>query len=263
MAKLDPGSRIGAVRILLIEDDPIVAALVRLNLDQAKWGDVSVEHAEALEDALARLRRIDFDLIVTDLNLPDSAGLDTLDALVRATDRLIVVLTGESDHLLREPAIARGAYDLLSKDKVGPAEISRMVRLASMQANTFRSLAESEARFRSLTQLSADTFWEQDDQYRFTAFSGADMTKLPEGRAESIIGKRRWDTDYFNMSAGDWAAHRAALDARQPFRDLELGRFDGSGAKLWMSVSGEPVFGPANTFKGYRGVGKNITARKL
>src|SRR5688572_10975675 len=98
MAKLDPGSRIGAVRILLIEDDPIVAALVRLNLDQAKWGDVSVEHAEALEDALARLRRIDFDLIVTDLNLPDSAGLDTLDALVRATDRLIVVLTGESDH---------------------------------------------------------------------------------------------------------------------------------------------------------------------
>jgi diguanylate cyclase (GGDEF)-like protein len=263
MAQFDPGKRIGAVRILLIEDDPIVAALVRLNLDQAKWGDVSVEHAETLEDALARLSRIDFDLIVTDLNLPDSAGLDTLDALMRATDRLIVVLTGESDHLLRETAIAHGAYDLLSKNKVGQAEISRMVRLASMQANTFRSLAESEARFRSLTQLSADTFWEQDDQYRFTAFTGADMTKLPEGRAESTVGRRRWDTDYFNMSGGDWAAHKAALDARQPFRDLELGRFDSSGAKLWMSVSGEPVFGPADAFKGYRGVGKNITERKL
>ena len=96
MAKFDPGKRIGAVRILLVEDDPIVAALVRLNLDQAKWGDVSVEHAETLADALARLDRADFDLIVTDLNLPDSAGLDTLDALVRATDRLIVVLTGKA-----------------------------------------------------------------------------------------------------------------------------------------------------------------------
>ena len=263
MAKLDPGNRIGAVRILLVEDDPIVAALVRLNLDQAKWGDVSVEHAETLADALARLDRADFDLIVTDLNLPDSPGLDTLDALVRATDRLIVVLTAESDHLLRETAIARGAYDLLSKNKVGPAEISRMVRLASMQANTFRSLTESEARFRSLTQLSADTFWEQDDQYRFTAFTGTDMTKLPEGRAESIVGKRRWDTDYFNMSEAGWVAHKATLDAHQPFRDLDLGRLESSGTKRWMSISGEPVFDAAGVFKGYRGVGKNITERKL
>jgi diguanylate cyclase (GGDEF)-like protein len=263
MAKLDPGNRIGAVRILLVEDDPIVAALVRLNLDQAKWGDVSVEHAETLADALARLDRTDFDLIVTDLNLPDSAGLDTLDALVRATDRLIVVLTGESDHLLRETAIAHGAYDLLSKNKVGPAEISRMVRLASMQANTFRSLIQSEARFRSLTQLSADTFWEQDHQYRFTSFAGTGMTKVPEGRAGSIVGKRRWDTDYFNMSEAGWATHKATLDAHQPFRDLELGRLESPGTKRWMSISGEPVFDAAGVFKGYRGVGKNITERKL
>ena len=171
MAKFDPGRQIGTVRILLVEDDPFFAGLVRANLDQVKWGDVSVEHAETLADALARLGRVDFDLIVTDLNLPDSPGLNTLDALVRVTDRLIVVLTGETDHLLRETAIAHGAYDLLTKGNVGPADLDRMFRLASMQANTFRSLVESEARFRSLTQLSADTFWEQDDQYRSVSYT--------------------------------------------------------------------------------------------
>jgi diguanylate cyclase (GGDEF)-like protein/PAS domain S-box-containing protein len=263
MAKFEPGKQIGAVRILLLEDDPFFAGLVRANLDQAEWADVSVEHAESLAGALAWLDRVDFDLIVTDLNLPDSAGLNTLDALVRATDRLVVVITGESDHLLRETAIAHGAYDLLRKTSLGPAELNRMFRLASMQANTFRSLTESEARFRSLTQLSADMFWEQDDQYRFTSFAGAHMTKLPEGRAASMLGKRRWDTDYFNMSAADWTAHKATLEARQPFRDLELGRLDGPAGKLWMSVSGEPVFDAAGAFRGYRGVGKNITERKL
>jgi hypothetical protein len=64
------------------------------------------------------------------------------------------------------------------------------------------------------------------------------------------------------MSAADWAAHVAVLDARKPFRDLELCRLDESGRKAWVSVSGEPVFDASGAFTGYRGVAKDITARK-
>jgi diguanylate cyclase (GGDEF)-like protein len=64
------------------------------------------------------------------------------------------------------------------------------------------------------------------------------------------------------MSADDWAAHRTTLDARQPFRDLELCWADPSGNKFWVSVSGEPVFDGSGAFKGYRGVGKDISLRK-
>jgi diguanylate cyclase (GGDEF)-like protein len=64
------------------------------------------------------------------------------------------------------------------------------------------------------------------------------------------------------MSADDWSAHRAILDARRPFRDLELCWVDPSANKIWVSVSGEPVFDGAGAFKGYRGVGKDITERK-
>jgi diguanylate cyclase (GGDEF)-like protein/PAS domain S-box-containing protein len=122
-------------------------------------------------------------------------------------------------------------------------------------------LVDSERRFRSLTGLSSDMYWEQDDQYRFTSSSGSGPEWMVEGLREAI-GKRRWDFKYENMTEKDWSAHIALLDARKPFRDLEFCRLHESGGKTWIRVSGEPVFDASGTFKGYRGVGKDITERK-
>jgi diguanylate cyclase (GGDEF)-like protein/PAS domain S-box-containing protein len=122
-------------------------------------------------------------------------------------------------------------------------------------------LVKSELRFRSLTELSSDMYWEQDDQYRFTSFSGRGPEWISKSRWE-LVGKRRWDFKYDNMTEEGWAAHIALLDARQPFRDLELCRLDESGRKVWINVSGEPVFDDSGVFTGYRGVGNDITARK-
>jgi diguanylate cyclase (GGDEF)-like protein/PAS domain S-box-containing protein len=122
------------------------------------------------------------------------------------------------------------------------------------------ALSRSEGRFRSLTELASDMYWEQDREYRFVSTSGGGPNSRVGQRG--MIGKRRWDFEYINMTEADWAAHRALLDARRPFQDLELCRLDGSGRKLWFSVSGEPVFDSAGVFTGYRGIGKEITARK-
>ena len=86
--------------------------------------------------------------------------------------------------------------------------------------------------------------------------------RLEQNRPQILVGKKRWEQDYINMTADDWAAHIAILDARQPFHDLELCRLDESGKKVWVGVSGEPVFDASGVFKGYRGVGKDITERK-
>ena len=122
------------------------------------------------------------------------------------------------------------------------------------------ALRESEARFRSLAGLSSDLYWEQDSEFRFTAVSGTGP-RVDSGRME-MVGKRRWERHYFNMTEADWAAHRADLEARRPFRDLELGRITEDGAVSWVTVSGEPMYDEAGHFVGYRGVGKDITARK-
>ncbi len=124
------------------------------------------------------------------------------------------------------------------------------------------ALRESEARFRSLTELSSDLYWEQDDQFRFTSIKGTGSEQANKGAIGPIVGKKRWEQNYINMTAEAWADHIATLEAHQPFRDLELCRLDESGEKVWISISGEPVFDGAGAFRGYRGVGKDITWRK-
>ncbi len=119
------------------------------------------------------------------------------------------------------------------------------------------ALRESEARFRSLSQLSADVFWEQDADYRFASFT----EKNPRPQMQAYLGKRRSELGYVNLSPAQWAAHYADLDARRTFHDLELCRIE-NGRRIWISASGEPFFGADGAFKGYRGVGRNITARK-
>src|SRR3989475_259193 len=120
---------------------------------------------------------------------------------------------------------------------------------------------ESEERFRSLTVLSTDMYWEQDEQFRFTSMSGTGSQRV-NVKTFPAIGKKRWEQNYVNMTADQWAEHIALLEAHKPFRDMELCRLDETGKKIWISISGEPVFDSSGVFRGYRGVGKDISERK-
>ena len=136
-----------------------------------------------------------------------------------------------------------------------------MIAALKREERVEADLRASEERFRSLTQLASGTYWEQDEQFRFTSSSGQDPDWIVKGR-DWILGKRRWDLKHLNMTESDWAAHIAVLEAHQPFHDLELCRLSDSGSRVWVSVSGEPVFDGSGAFRGYRGVRKDITERK-
>jgi diguanylate cyclase (GGDEF)-like protein len=144
-----------AVRILLIEDEPIGAQTVALFLEPIRWASASLETATTLREALARLRLEQFDLVISDLNLPDSEGLATLQAVARACDRLIIVVTANDDPGLREQALEHGAYDVLHKGRLTQAALERLVRLATAQAGSVRPLRDSETRFRKTFELAA------------------------------------------------------------------------------------------------------------
>ena len=122
-------------------------------------------------------------------------------------------------------------------------------------------LRESEARFRSLTRVSSDWYWEQDADYRFVDMT-TEIDRKTGVSALAHIGKRRWDLAAPNMSEADWTAHRAIVEAHQSFHDLELCRYAEDGSERWVSISGEPIVDAEGSFKGYRGIGKDITARK-
>src|SRR5258708_27111007 len=98
------------------------------------------------------------------------------------------------------------------------------------------ALRESEARFRALTALSADWYWEQDEHFRFVWQPGAD-SRLEGYRPPRYIGLTRWEAHPDSLGAEQCAAHRAQLEAHQSFRDLDFSRLSADGGMRWATVS--------------------------
>ena len=120
-------------------------------------------------------------------------------------------------------------------------------------------LRESEARFKSFTELSSDWYWEQDPQGKLTKFSGPVFEMLGI-EADDMLGANR------TVMAGRWnAAERALLDDnianRRPFLDFVYSRSNADGTMQYLQVSGEPMFDSGSRFIGYRGIGMDVTDR--
>ncbi|MDR7307683.1 diguanylate cyclase (GGDEF)-like protein/PAS domain S-box-containing protein [Rhodoferax saidenbachensis] len=129
------------------------------------------------------------------------------------------------------------------------------------QKEALTRLKLSEERFRNLSALSSDWYWEQDAEFRFVRVDG-------DGRIDSYLapeeamGRTRWDSGALGVTAAQWAAHKAQLLAHETFYDFELQRVRADGTYMWASISGEPMFDVDGVFTGYRGTGRDISARK-
>jgi PAS domain S-box-containing protein len=120
-----------ALRVLLIEDNPGDALLVKTALAEQAPGEFTITCVERLADALAQLAAEPFDVVLSDLGLPDSNRLDTVQAVVDHAAALpLVVLTGSHDAHVGHEAIRLGAQDYLIKGESGGALIERTLRYA-------------------------------------------------------------------------------------------------------------------------------------
>jgi diguanylate cyclase (GGDEF)-like protein len=124
--------------------------------------------------------------------------------------------------------------------------------------NAEASLRESEGRFRGLTQLSSDFFWESDAQHRLVSIvHGPNYAAPPVGYG--MVGKTPWEIASQSPDQAGWQAHKAMLEDHLPFRDFEIARALPEGGTRYFAVSGQPRFDSSGAFLGYRGVGRDIT----
>jgi len=157
--------------------------------------------------------------------------------------------------------LLEGSIQLL-KDEQGKASgFCGVLRDITARRKAEHALRESEARFRALTHLSSDWYWEQDAEFRITRMESRHM-RLNQ-RGHPLIGKRTWETEFEIQTPGGWDAHREMLMNHQPYRDVVMHRKTRKGDPYFVSLSGEPVFDSDGVFTGYRGVSREITDQKI
>ena len=263
-----------AASILIVDDqDANVKLLTRL---LTEVGYTGVTATMSPTEVCALHRRNSYDLILLDLQMPGMDGFSVMDSLKTNDDESylpVIVLTAQPGHKLR--ALQAGAKDFISKpfDLLEvKTRIHNMLEVRLLYRKLERhnqelgqavlertaELRESEARYRGLTELACDWYWEQDERGEFTKVSGPVMEMLGI-RVSPLQGE---PTDAA-LDAGWVEAERQVLleyiAARRPFIDFLFHRTHADGSKQQFRVSGQPMFDHACRFLGYRGVGVEVT----
>jgi PAS domain S-box-containing protein len=120
-------------------------------------------------------------------------------------------------------------------------------------------LRESEARYRSLTELASDWYWEQDATGNFTKVSGPVLEMLGI-RVDAFVGNTT-DNGMSGWNEAERAVLQAKIASRQPFLDFVFSRVNTDGSLRKFQVSGQPMFDQSCRFIGYRGIGVELTAK--
>ena len=262
--------------ILIVDDQE-----ANVQLLEEMLREVGYQHMTSTMDPYAVCalhRENNYDLILLDLQMPGMDGFQVMQGLKQIDAEgyvPILVITAQPGHKLR--ALQTGAKDFISKpfDLIEVrTRIHNMleVRLLYKKLENYNKvleqtvqertaeLRESEARYRSLTELASDWYWEQDENMNFTKVSGPVMEML------GIQTDTLADTTREGLEAGWNEAERktlqATIAARQPFLDFVFSRVNADGSLQKFQVSGEPMFNRSSRFVGYRGIGVELTEKK-
>jgi len=262
--------------ILIVDDQEVNVSLLEQLLREAGYTGVASTTNPYEVCALHRKNR--YDLILLDLQMPGMEGFEVMEGL-KTIDRdgylPVLVITAQPGHKLR--ALQAGAKDFISKpfDLVEvKTRIRNMleVRLLYKTLENYNKvleqtvqertaeLRESEARYRSLTELASDWYWEQDENGNFTKVSGPVLEMLGI-RVDSLAGQTSRDP-VAGWNEAEREALQATIAARQPFLDFVFSRVNADGSQQKFQVSGEPMFNRVCRFIGYRGIGVELTAKK-
>ena len=241
--------------ILIVDDQASNVAMLEQLLAEVGYRSVASTMDPAAVCALHRKHC--YDLILLDLQMPGMDGFQVMEALKTndADSYLpVIVLTAQPGHKLR--ALQAGAKDFISK----PLDLSEVkMRIHNMlevrllykkleqhnklleQAVEERTaeLRESEARYRSLTELASDWYWEQDKTGAFTKVSGP-VQQMLGIRVGALTGND--DSEETNgWNERERRELRAKIVAREPFLDFAFGRVNVDGSHQQFKVSGEPM----------------------
>jgi two-component system, cell cycle sensor histidine kinase and response regulator CckA len=204
------------LKVLLVEDNAGDADLVQEYLSQARQGEFEVEWVQRVAQAISLLKREQVDVILLDLGLPDSSGLETLSrVLAVAPQAVTVVLTGLDDESTGMEAVKLGAQDFLLKERFAPDLLIRSIFFSIERNRMQDELRQARQRIESVLAGVDDVHIVFDTQWRYVYVNEAAVRSIGRPR-EQLLGLSLWEVYPSIIGTELETAYRRAMDQRIP-----------------------------------------------
>jgi len=248
-------------KILLVEDNPADAHLLKHFLAKVRGQYFEVVPVEKLVLAIAKMRAETFDAILLDLSLPDSQGLKTVVQMNSAAPNVpIIVLTGLDDEETAVEALRDGAQDYLVKNEIKQSLLVRAINYAIERKQMLEKVRASETRYRDIVEDQPELICRFLSDGTLTFVNEA-YSRYFDRKPEELVG-RHFTT---LIPEEDWEkvkAQIAAISLENPTKTLEHRVILPNGEIRWQQWTNRGLFGDRETPREYQAVGRDITDRK-
>jgi PAS domain S-box-containing protein len=252
------------INILQIEDNPSEIVLMRAMLAEAGAGQFELTSVDRLAQGLERLSAGGIDLVMLDLGLPDSNGLETFAKVhIHAPQLPIIVLSSLDDESVAMKTVHEGAQDYMVKGENMDARLLvRTIHYAIERKRAERAMAEQHKLLRTLIDNLPDLIYAKDPQGRLFLNNAAHMRFLGATKPEDALGKTVYDCFPKEIADNFFADEQRVILSGEPLINREEASIDRTGRRVWVLTTKVPLRDATGKSLGMVGITRDITARK-
>jgi|GEM_PF-1332490 len=252
------------MRILLIEDDTGDARLIREMLSETNWGAAEMECEQTLASGLERLASERFDVLLLDLTLPDSRGLDSLQKVHPFEQPFpVVVLTGLEVDGTAQEALESGAQDYLVKEKMTADSLGRSIRYAMGCRAAEEALRKSEEHFRLLYDNAGAAIFSYDSELMLTDINRIGCEEVGYSR-EELVGRNILELGILHPDETENTANeiRRYIDGEDVVIEAEYTFIRKDGAERLFTVTGGAIRDPDGNLLSITNMCRDVTEER-
>ena len=251
------------VRILLIEDVPKFARLLREILETAHGVAFKVDWVDSLQAGLEKLSAGKVDLVLIDLSLAGSSGLEAFaQARAQAPRIPFIVLSGSDDEEMATRAVHEGAQDYLAKGQIDGLLLVRSIRYAIERKRAELALLEKEEEYRSIFEHLVEGIFRTTRTGNYLSANPALARIYGYSSVPDLMGHITDIQRQLYVDPGRRAEFVRLMDENDVVKDFESQIYRKDGSVIWIAENVHAVRDTAGKLQCYEGTVEDITERR-